>query len=520
MNVDPTALMQQITRYKNSGDFENAKATTEILLKRFPDHPDINQLYAGILRSAREFARSIQYYEKALKTKSDDADCWNDLAVAYQMTGDYTSAIERYKQALQIRPEFVAANFNLALVLNEIGDLKSALEYCNDALELKPDHYSALMLRGQINEHLGNINAAKAAYLDCIRTRPESTKAYWSLANLGNGQISRAVIETMQSVLQRPIVDDSKIFLLFALAAAMEQQKDYAKSFEYLDFANRLKHQQLSGSAVLATELVTALRNHFDADLLRRLSSLGNSQVSPIFIIGMVRSGTSLIEQILASHDEVASGGELETSLQLILDELPVLTGKDWPSSITELDASLLQRLENRYCEINASLVTDKPRFTDKLPFNFALVGFLASLFPAARFIHVYKHPLDSCLSCYKQLFTVGQEYSYSMDELAGFYQQYRLTMEHWSAVLPGKVLDVAYESVVDSPRDTIENMLRFLSLPWQEDCLQFHKRSGVVKTASAGQVRQGLYTSSVGRWKHYEQQLAPLAAKLGRYAP
>ena len=578
--------MQQVMHYQALREYDKAKAAGQLLLKYFPRDPDASHLYASVLNSTRELTEAIRYYKKALKGKSKDAHCWNDLGAAYiadeqfakaidslekalkflpgfpealmnlgtayynvenyskaidcinkglsrrpdipaahlllgnayQGAMQFDEAIASYKQALTLNPQFYEACINLALILNDTGQLESALGYCSKALELKPGSPVALMLSGQINEHVGKIDAARDAYHQCITLSPDFTAAYWGLANLGQEKISSSVIQTMQSLLERPMPEESRVFLLFALAKAMEQQKDYPVSFDYLQQANQLKRQQLGENIVDVGSLVESLRTQFHEDVISRLRDKGNSQVSPIFIIGMVRSGTSLIEQILASHSEIASGGELETSLQLLLDELPLLTGQDWQASVAQLGPDQLQHLASRYCEINHELVNEKPFFTDKLPFNFAMVGFLSSLFPRARFIHVYKHPLDSCLSCYKQLFTVGQEFSYSLDDLADFYHQYRSMMDHWSALLPDKIFHISYESLVESPRECIENMLEFLSLPWQDDCLQFHKRSGVVKTASAGQVRQGMFKSSVGRWKHYEQYLGPLSDKLQRY--
>jgi len=487
-------------------------------LKFSPGFPEALMNLGTAYYKMENYSSAVDCVKKGLNKRPELPAAHVLLGNAYKGAMQIDDAINSYKQALTLNPQHYEACINLALTLNDTGQLTPALDYCTKALELRPGAPVALMLSGQINEHLGNIEAAKTAYLQCITSSPESTAAYWSLANLGQEKISSSVIQTMQSLLEHPMTDESRVFLLFALAEAMEQQEEYTASFDYLQQANQLKRQQLGNSIVDVGDLVESLRTQFDEDVISRLRDKGHLQVSPIFIIGMVRSGTSLIEQILASHSEIASGGELETSLELLLDELPLLTGQDWQASVAQLSADQLQHLASRYCEINHELVNEKPFFTDKLPFNFAMVGFLSSLFPGARFIHVYKHPMDSCLSCYKQLFTVGQEFSYSLDDLADFYHQYRAIMDQWSASLPDKIFHISYESLVDSPREGIENMLEFLSLPWQDDCLQFHKRSGVVKTASAGQVRQGLFKSSVGRWKHYQQYLGPLSDKLQRY--
>lgn len=583
MKIDRLALMQQVARHQSLREFDKANAPMQLLLEHFPEHPDVNHLYAGLLSATREFALAIKHYRKALQTKPGDANCWNDLGAAYtaidevddaiasftsalqispdlpgtlmnlgslyHKQGNYQGAIDcisrvlrthpdepvahlllgnacksakrfddavgSYNQAVTLNPNYYQAFFNLALVLRDREQFTAALDNCDQALKVKPDYYGALMLSGQINEHLGNIATAREFYNRCIALSPESTEAYWNLANLGGAAFSQSTTETMQALLLKPISDESRVYLLFALAKALEEQKKYSPAFACLQQGNSLKRQLLGDDVVDAASLIKRLRTRFDPDVMAGLSNKGNLDVAPIFIVGMVRSGTSLIEQILAGHTDVASGGELETSLQLLFDELPALAGQDWETSVSQLDTSQLHRLANRYCELNQNLVGEKLFFTDKLPFNFALIGFLSLLFPKARFVHVYKHPLDSCLSCYKQLFTVGQEFSYNLDELADYYQEYLKIMRHWSSLLPDNIIHVSYASLVECPRDTIEHLLKFLSLPWQDSCLEFHKRSGVVKTASAGQVRQRLYTSSVGRWKHYQQDLLLLSDRL-----
>ncbi len=503
--------------YAAIAQIDDAIASFKTALQFSPDLPEALMNLGALYHKQSHYPEAIDCISRALGTRPNLPAAHLLLGNVYKSAKRFDDAIYSYKQAVTLNPKYYQAFFNLALVLRDTEQLDLALAYCAKALNVKPDYYGALLLSGQLNEHLGDIAAAKEFYNQCMAISPESTEAYWNFANLGGEAFSLSAIEKMQALLSQSMTDDSRVYLLFALAKALEEQRQYSSSFECLQQANSLKSQLLGGDVVDSSLLIESLRTQFDADAMARLSNKGNSTIAPIFIVGIVRSGTSLIEQILASHTEIAGGGELETSLQLLFDELPELTGQDWQASVAQLDADQLHHLAARYCELNRDLVDEKQYFTDKLPFNFAMIGFLSSLFPKARFVHVYKHPLDSCLSCYKQLFTVGQEFSYALDDLADYYQQYQKIMRHWSSLLPDRITHVSYASLVESPRDTIESLLKFLSLPWQDSCLEFHRRTGVVKTASAGQVRQGFHTSSLGRWKHYQQGLAPLSDQLAR---
>ena len=299
--------------------------------------------------------------------------------------------------------------------------------------------------------------------------------------------------------------------MFFSIAKILEENNDFSNAFKYLEKGNDLKSNYVNYKKDQTLVLFKELRHLFNKELLNKSFPVKNDEISPIFIIGMPRSGTSLVEQILASHTSITGGGELETSLQLLFDELPKLTKVSWQKSTSLLEPQIIEHLKKTYLKKHDTLVNRTQHFTDKLPFNFALVGFLRLIFPKAKFVHIYKHSLDSCLSCYKQLFTGGQEYSYKLDDLAEYYQEYVKMMKHWNSVSSEKILNVSYENLVEFPEENISKILEFVDLPWQDECLQFQNNNRVVKTASSGQVRQGLYNNSVIRWKKYDKDLLPL---------
>lgn len=501
--------------YKSLMQYDDAIATFEKAVS-LPSHSPLMLVnLSSTFYEVKNYQQAAQYITKAIEFEPNKASSYLLLGNIQKANKQYADAITTYGKAIHLDEKYCQAYFNLALALKEQGKPEQALEQCSKVLLINKTYHQALMLSGELNEQIGDIDLAITYYKQCLVLTPHSADAYWSLANLGKESFSASNIAAMLELTKQSLSDKNKMYLFFSLAKAMEEKQDYASSFDFLQQANKVKRRQIAYKADDIRFLFDKLRNVFTQTRLEECQNMGYEDISPIFIVGMPRSGTSLIEQILASHSAIAGGGELETSLNLLFDELPRLTGQDWSSSLNLLDENILTSLGKEYQGNNRELISRKERFTDKLPFNFALIGFLSLVFPKAKFIHIFKHPLDSCLSCYKQLFSSGQEFSYDLDEIADYYQNYQDIMQHWSSVLESKILHVNYETLVESPSEQVDKMLTFLSLPWQEECLNFHKNKRIVKTASSGQVRQGLYTSSVSRWKNYRQQLLPISQKL-----
>ena len=319
----------------------------------------------------------------------------------------------------------------------------------------------------------------------------------------------------MQQAIGHPRSEGDRIFLHFALAKALEQQQEYAESFAHLKAGNQLKREQLTYSIEHDRDFFARQKQVFNESIMQSWPRHGLLAASPLFIVGLPRSGTSLVEQILSGHRQVAGGGELETSMKIVSRKLPAMTGKSADQALLSLEPKHLRPLGEYYLGDNQRLAGTAEYFTDKLPFNFALLGLLACIFPNAKFVHVFKHPLDACLGCFKQLFTRGQLFSYDLQELTDFYIEYARMMQHWKQVVPARICDVSYEQLVTRPVDETRRVLDFLELPWQEDCTDLQKNKRLVKTASAGQVRAGINQLALNRWRHYAAELQPVADRL-----
>jgi hypothetical protein len=298
----------------------------------------------------------------------------------------------------------------------------------------------------------------------------------------------------------------------FALAKASEDRGDYAHAFELYARGNRTR-RALEDYDPVQTEMINErIVKVFDAGFVAQHTGRGHPDPAPIFVVGLPRSGSTLIEQILASHSEVDATHELPEVGRLI--QHINRDRKDrtaYPEAVLDFSDDAWASLGWSYIERTRQYRHDAPRFIDKNPNNFASIGLLSLALPNARFINTRRHPLDTCLSCYKQLFAKGQPFTYDLQELGEYYLQYERMMAHWHAVLPGRVLDVQYESVVADQAGETRRLLEFCELPWEEACLRYYETERAIRTASSEQVRRPIYTDSVGLWRHYQRELGEL---------
>jgi hypothetical protein len=317
----------------------------------------------------------------------------------------------------------------------------------------------------------------------------------------------------MERQLELPALsDEARVQFCFALAKASEDRGDYARAFELYDRGNRAR-RALENYDPVQTEVINErIIKVFDAGFVARHAGRGHPDRAPIFVVGLPRSGSTLIEQILSTHSEVDATHELPEVGRLIQginrDRKDRTT---YPEAVLDFDDETWAALGRSYIEQTRQYRRDAPRFIDKNPNNFASIGLLSLALPNARFINTRRHPLDTCLSCYKQLFARGQPFTYDLVELGEYYLQYDRMMAHWHAALPGRVLDVQYESVVADQEGETRRLLEFCGLPWEHACLRYYETERAIRTASSEQVRRPIYTDSVGLWQHYRQELAEL---------
>jgi tetratricopeptide (TPR) repeat protein len=438
-----------------------------------------------VLHEVGRHRDSVEAFRRVTELEPRDAPGWTGLGNAYSFAGDVEQAREAYARAVALDPRAAGAQMGLGHVLKTLGD------------------------------QAGSLRAYRAA----IAAKPDFGEVYWSMANLKVFQFEDAEVDAMEAQLKTGDLNVSAdVHFRFALGKAWEDRGDFDRAWEYYDTGNQKQRKQVFHDPVMVDERHDHIIEVFDRDFLERHAGAGYESEAPIFIVGLPRSGSTLVEQILASHSQVEGTQELPT-----LPRLASSIGryrpdhKQYPYAVRELQAKHFRAYGRQYLEEAAPYrFTDRPFFTDKLPNNFSHVGLIHLILPNAKVINARRHPFDTCLGAYKQLFGKGQHFTYDMAELADYYRKYHETMRHWHRVLPGKVLDVHYEETVTDLEAQVRRILEHCGLPFEEDCVRFYRTDRPVRTASSEQVRQPIYTRALGHWRNYQRHLGTWEEQLG----
>jgi tetratricopeptide (TPR) repeat protein len=511
--------------HQKEGRLEEAESLYRQVVRDHPDNVDALRMLGRLALSAGRSADAERLFRRVVKLAPDFAGAVADLGRVLKEQNRFEEAIECFEKVLELEPENPQAHFQLAGTFAPAALTYRAIECYRRALELQPKFPGAMLGLGHVLKTVGRQDEAIAAYRQCIRLRPDNGESYWSLANLKTYCLTDDDIAAMKKSLAREdLTNQSRVNFLYALAKAHEDSGDFARAWEYYRQGNDTQRRLEKYDPVQTEVMHDAIIEVFDSKLLQEKSGAGNPDPSPIFIIGLPRSGSTLIEQILASHSMVEGTSELPyvgrvaTSLNRNRAD-----GINYPEAVRELEADHLQALGQQYLELAAMHRTEgKPRFIDKMPNNFPAVGFLELVLPNAKIIDARRHPLDACLSCYRQLFAKGQTFTYDLIDIGEYFLEYERMMDHWHSVLPGKVITVQYEELVGNFDRQVRQLLAHCELPFEETCLRFYETERPVRTASSEQVRQPIHSRSIGFWKNYEDKLAELrevlAPSLVRY--
>lgn len=501
------------------GEFSQAESCYRALIAIEP--PSVrHHSYLGLglsLVMQGRLAEALDPFEAMLKARPGYAEGHLQMGCLLRDLGHHDAAIRHLGRAFELSPALVEAAVYRANILLFQGRLEEALGLCEQALATRPGHPEVIASKALILEKQGHRDAA----WDCVAAaasnpvpNPSIAIVYATLApRYGQAGRARSMLEQL---LTRPHwAPSQRQELNFALANLLDRTGDYETAFTHYRAANSLSP------------------HHFDAEAMRRKAEeiirffphAGLPAVrpgpdrfpTPVFIVGMPRSGTSLIEQILASHPEVQGAGELDLmeDLERRAPGLPGRTGS-YPGCLSGISSEAMATLARPYLDAITALSEGKRYVTDKLPGNYERLGLIEKLFPDARVIHVARDPLDTCLSCYFQNFGKNLAYSSDLRTLGEVYRLYERFMDHWRSTLSIAILDICYETLVTSPEAEVRRLLEFCGLPWEPHCLEFHRSTRYINTASYDQVRQPLYQSSIGRWKHYEAHLRELIDGLG----
>ena len=433
----------------------------------------------------------------------------------------FKDAIVMLDKLLEIEPTNGVWLTMKAANLVEINEHQQALEIFESIIEKFPSHPQVYMSYGHALRAVGRAEESIAAYEKCIAQGAGLGEAFWSLANLKTYRFSEDKIAQMEAILRDKSCDYRDYYhLLFALGKAREDRKEYQLAMAAYAKGNQVRGKSVPWSADRFHQDTQKIKSFFNEDFFREKQSMGCQANDPIFIVGLPRAGSTLIEQILSSHSEVEGTAELADIIALARKIDGRAHRHDpglYPAALAQMNAAQFIEMGQSYLDSTAvQRVSDTPRFLDKMPNNFSHVGLINLILPNAKIIDARRHPMDCCFSGYKQLFASGQGFTYGQERIGRYYRDYVEIMDHWDSVLPGRVLRVHYEAMVEDTENQVRRLLDYCQLPFEEQCLKFYENKRTIRTASSEQVRQPIYRSGMNQWQPFEQWLAPLRDALG----
>jgi tetratricopeptide (TPR) repeat protein len=497
--------------------FENRLADAERILRAvLKDHPtDI-----GAIRMLAEIAARLERYEQAEKllrralelAPSFDAARAN-LAIVLHRQNRSVEALAELEILLARDPENPSHRNQYAAVLARLGETAKAIEVYRELLETVTDQPKIWMSYGHTLKTAGRRSEAEEAYRRSLRLQPTLGETWWSLANLKTFRFGDDDIAAMQRALAREgLSDEDRLHLDFALGKAFEDRKEYETSFAHYDAANARRRKLLDYDPDKTHAHKELLKSVLTAEFFAARAGQGCEAPDPIFIVGLPRSGSTLIEQILASHSEVEGTMELPDIAGLVGRLRDERHAAFYPDVLASLTPAELRTFGEEYLErTRVHRKLGRPLFIDKMPNNFLHIGFIALILPKAKIIDARRHPMACGFSCFKQHFARGQAFSYGLSDIGRYYADYVDLMAHFDAVLPGRIVRMQYEELVGDFETNVRTLLAACGLPYEEDCLRYYQNDRIVRTASSEQVRMPIFSDALEHWRAYEKWLQPL---------
>jgi len=502
------ALAAAGAEHWREGRFEEAEAALLSALKKNPENIDAMRFLAMVYYDQeKKLLDAEALLRRAISIAPDFHQALGNLGRVLVDNSKHAEAIEIYERLIKLKPQDDDAWAGYGRALALAGRTRDAEEAYQKSLSINEAAPSVHMARAHMLKTLGEQNEALRAYRKSIEFNPTLGESYWSMANLKVFRFTDEEVRAMERQLEADdLKEESRVHFLFSLGKAYEDRKDYSKAWQHYHEGNQLRRGDVIYDPGENEQHLRDIRETFSRELIESLDGVGHEAPDPIFIVGLPRSGSTLVEQILASHSQVEGTAELPN-----LGAIANGTGKYrsdgllYPQTIATLTRRDFASYGQEYLrQTQRHRVMGTPYYIDKMPNNFIHVGWIKLILPNAKIINTRRHPMDNLLGVYKQLFAKGQNFTYDTTELAEFYRSYIEIMAHWEDVLPGRVLDVHYEDTVTDLESQVHRVLDFCGLDFEEDCLRYYENKRAVKTASSEQVRQPIYTTALGLWKKY----------------
>ncbi|MCP4330909.1 MAG: tetratricopeptide repeat protein [Alphaproteobacteria bacterium] len=503
------------------GDRLEGLAHMDQALALSPEDPDLRLSAGDAFAAAGIYKAAIVSYRLGLALAPNRSDIQLRLASALNKAGMKRLATDSYRAALALEPNRADIRLDIGASLLDIQRPEEALEIFDSLEAEKHGDPNLPNLKGIALQMTGRFEEAAEVFRHSIELHPDKTDPYLSLTADKNVRLSEPEVDALTALAADSAIEPSnRAAAYFALGRAASNQGHDDDAFRDFAAGNALMHEKVGQDASQIEERLAGVAEIFAEGFFEDRWAHGEGDERPVFVVGMPRSGTTLVERILDRHPDITGAGELEQMRQIeLFMNLDLGTAQDYPKCVPQLDIANAHKQARTYLGRLDEIDPNAARIVDKMPDNFARIGLIALLFPNAKVIHVQRDPIDTCLSCFLQFFQETQVYMWDQRNIANFYRAYRRYMDHWQAVRPLEILDVQYEDLIADPETVSRRMIAHTGLDWDDRCLEPQKSDRPIRTASIWQARQPIYASSVKGWKRYEKQIGPMIETLGEFA-
>ena len=518
--TSPTELDAKIRELIGAQKIREAAETCDQLNQQFPEYGPGWYTASHLAMLIKEPLIAVGAIDRALTLSPGKPEWLLHRIECLAASGDLTSAIVTAEQLSDHNFDTAGVSAAFAHALSRLGLYEASRRQYARAVELDPGEGQYYYNLASVNRFLGNIREAHDAVSRCIELRPDDHDAHFMLAGLVTQTKESNNVEALEAALERASEEPvRRVKLCYALAKELEDIGEFSRSFEYLSQGASLRRSNMKYTPEKELQTMRAIREVYTADkFVDQLE--GHVNAEPIFIIGMPRTGTTLVERILSSHSVVYSAGELQTFSAELVKHCNLVAAAGESRSLVETSALIdFTALGEDYIAATRPRTGRTAFFVDKLPLNFLYAGLIHRALPKAKIVLLERDPMDTCYAVYKNLFEGVYPFSYDLEELANYFFEYRKLIAHWQSVMPGVIHVVRYEDLVVDPKPVVEKLLSYCGLSYEEDCLRFFENKNAATTASAVQVRKQLFQSSIGKWRNYEDQLQAVSKILGENA-
>ena len=501
------AKIQIIANYLNSGEYREVINKTIPLIKKFPNIYIFNNLLALAYNATGQYELAIKILEKALKLNSQNIFVLNNLGLIHGNLQDIEIAEKYLKKALSIKPSFLDASITLANIKTNLGQNEEAIIILEEARKLYKKNFKLNFSLGNVYQQKGDFKWALECFQTCQEIEPDNTAVDKSISLITKYHKDSVHLNKMRKKFSDVMPAENKMWLSFALGKALEDTQDYKNSFKYLKIANDIKNKKVNFDITREEILFKNIKKLFK---VKNFPKIEPSNKKILFVLGMPRSGTTLVEQILSSHKDVYGAGELNHVHNFIEKKFLKDPFTFYENKVGNINVDEFVNFRKYYLE---KIDSDKQIITDKAPLNFKWIGFLLMAFPNCKIVHLKRNPMDICWSMYKNYFASNRlNFCYEFSNLGSYYLIYKNLMSFWNTLFKDKIYNIEYENLIKNQKKEIKDLLSYCDLSWDENCMTFYNNKKFIATASLAQARTPIYNSSIEKWKHYSGELIELS--------